>query len=94
MDSLRQDILCNADDTPRYTTSTLVPESGIGQVRQCRSWEGLQGWAQRYNACYRFINQTASGFPNVLRYRFCPDGSPYKAEVERVFKGFEAREER
>jgi hypothetical protein len=33
MEALRQDIICNADDTPRYTTSSLVPESGVGQLR-------------------------------------------------------------
>ncbi|KAL8760670.1 MAG: hypothetical protein Q9184_003155 [Pyrenodesmia sp. 2 TL-2023] len=36
-DALRQDIMCQADDTPRYTTTTDDPESGVGQVRQCRS---------------------------------------------------------
>ena len=85
MDSLRQDILCNADDTPRYTTITKVPESGIGQTRQCRDWGSLERWARQYNACYRYINQTAVGFPNVQRFRFCPQGSPYAEEVDRVF---------
>ena len=85
MESLRQDILCHADDTPRYTTNTTVPESGVGQVRQCRSWEGLESWARKYNACYRFVNQTATGFPNVLRFRFCPEGSQYKEKVDELF---------
>jgi len=89
MESLRQDILCNADDTPRYTTADAVPESGVGQLRQCRDWGKLESWAREYNACYRFINQTATGFPNVLRYTFCPPGSADTVEVKRVMGGIE-----
>lgn len=87
MEALRQDIICNADDTPRYTTADQVPESGVGQVRMCRDWDRLEAWAHQYNACYRFINQTASGFPNVLRYTFCPQDSPDIPEVERIMGG-------
>ena len=87
MEALRQDIMCNADDTPRYTTSDAVPESGVGQIRQCRDWGKLERWARQYNACYHFINQTATGFPNVLRYTFCPPGSPDVAGVKRVMGG-------
>ena len=87
MESLRQDILCNADDTPRYTTNDEVPESGVGQVRMCRNWGQLEDWGRQHNACYHFINQTATGFPNVLRYTYCPPGSPDAAEVKRVMGG-------
>ncbi|KAF2661089.1 hypothetical protein K491DRAFT_754275 [Lophiostoma macrostomum CBS 122681] len=86
-ESLRQDILCNADDTPRYTTADLVPESGVGQIRQCRDWSRLESWAEKHNACYHFINQTATGFPNVLRYTFCPSDSADTNEVKRVMGG-------
>lgn len=84
-DTLRQDILCNADDTPRYSTETRVPETGVGQVRMCRSWDRLEEWAARYNACYKFVNQTAGDFPVVQRFVYCPRGSPFKEEVEKVF---------
>ena len=87
LNELRQEVLCNADDTPRYTTSDDRPESGMGQTRMCRNWDSLEKWADQYNACYRYVNQTASyeDFPQIERFIWCPKGSPYKAEVEKVF---------
>ena len=85
VDTLRQDIICNADDTPRYSTESRVPETGMGQIRMCRSWDKLEQWARQYNACYKFVNQTARDFPIVQRFVYCPKGSPYRKEVEKVF---------
>ena len=85
VDALRQDIICNADDTPRYSTASKAPESGRGQVRLCRSWDQLEAWARRYNSCYRYVNQTAEALPEIQRFVYCPRGSPYREEVERVF---------
>ena len=87
VDALRQDAICNADDTPRYSTSDAVPESGVGQYRQCRSWDKLEVWAKQYNACYRYVNQTATveELPQIERFVYCPEGSPYIKEVEKVF---------
>ncbi|APA08408.1 predicted protein [Sclerotinia sclerotiorum 1980 UF-70] len=87
VDQLRQEALCNADDTPRYSTSDNIPVSGMGQVRMCRSWEKLEQWAKQYNSCYRYVNQTASykDFPQIERFIWCPEGSPYAAAVEEVF---------
>ena len=85
MEALRQDIICNADDTPRYTTISKEPESGVGQARMCRDWGKLERWARGYNSCFSFVNQTASGFPQVLRYTYCPEGSPYIDTVRETF---------
>ena len=93
MDALRQDIHCNADDMPRYTTITKDPESGIGQARMCRDWSQLQRWARGYNACYKFVNQTATGFPQVLRFTYCPEGSPYIDKIREAFGKAGKREE-
>lgn len=92
-DVLRQDILCNADDTPRYSTASAAPESGVGQVRRCRSWAELERWARRYNACFRYVNQTLESLPEVQRFLYCPQGSPYAAEVEKVFGAVPAYED-
>ncbi|KAI4193267.1 MAG: hypothetical protein LQ346_003962, partial [Caloplaca aetnensis] len=46
LDVLRDDVICHADDTPRYTTTTQHPESGMGQIRQCRDWSKLAEWAE------------------------------------------------
>ena len=93
VDALRQDIICNADDTPRYSTATRSPESGVGQVRQCRSWEKLERWARGHNACYKYVNQTVEDLPEVQRFIYCPQGSPYRKEVEKVFGKVPAYEE-
>ena len=58
IDALRQDIVYNANDS----TATRSPESGMGQVRQCRSWEKLERWARRHNACYSI---------STRRWRIC-----------------------
>jgi len=87
LDALRRDVICNADDTPRFTTDDDVPETGHNQPRKCRSWDKLEQWAAQYNACYRYINETLtpSEFPQIQRFVWCREGSPYKAEVEKYF---------
>lgn len=87
LDALRQDVICDADDTPRYTTSTDDKRTGEGQVRQCRDWSKLETWAQSQTACFRYINETDDLFPNIERFRFCPAGSPYRqaAEIDDPF---------
>lgn len=52
MSSLRQDVLCAADDTPRYG-GFARGKSGIGQRRMCRDWKELEHWASTHTACYR-----------------------------------------
>ncbi|KAF2192971.1 hypothetical protein K469DRAFT_714992 [Zopfia rhizophila CBS 207.26] len=42
LDSLRQSVMCRADDTLLYTEDGNV--FGDGQVRRCRDWKGLQEW--------------------------------------------------
>ncbi|KAL8900182.1 MAG: hypothetical protein Q9207_005818 [Kuettlingeria erythrocarpa] len=85
LDALRQDIMCHADDTPRYTTMTNDPESGVGQVRQCRSWEQLQRWSAERTACFRYIHE-GERIHEIERYKFCPPGSPYLPKVRGYFK--------
>lgn len=87
LDALRRDVLCNADDTPRLTSNNSIPETGHGQSRTCRSWDKLNDWAKQYNSCYRYINetQTPDEFPQIQRFVWCPEGSPYKEEVAKYF---------
>jgi hypothetical protein len=87
VDQMRQEAICNADDTPRFSTDDMVPVTGLHQNRMCRSWDKLEAWAKEYTACYRYINQTASysEVPQVERFVWCPEGSPYQKEVEKVF---------
>jgi len=86
LDAFRQDIICNADDTPRYTglrksTSMENPSSGIGQVRMCRDWGKLERWAREHSACYKYQRgaTTPEGIPADL-FKHCPDGKkPWEA---------------
>ncbi|KAI4244324.1 MAG: hypothetical protein L6R40_003050 [Gallowayella cf. fulva] len=85
LDALRQDVLCYADDTPRYTGFQPAGRSGTGQTRQCRDWNKLEAWAQTHTACWRYINPHDPDFDLLQRHRFCPEGSPYIAKLKDFF---------
>lgn len=85
LDSLRGDILCQADDTPRYTTRTKVPESGVGQLRQCKDWAALEKWAAERTACYRYISHKAGSINQFELFKYCPKDSPYWPELRKHF---------
>ena len=85
LDQLRQDIVCNADDTPRVTTDSVEPGTAVGQVRSCRDWTELEQWAKQYNSCFKYVNQTSRDLEELQRYIYCPRGSPYRSEIEKVF---------
>ena len=81
LDAIRQDIICNADDTPRYTGFVNgPPSSGLGQIHMCRDWERLEQWAQEHSACYRYAPvETPEGIP-LESFKHCRDGSrPWEA---------------
>lgn len=79
LEAFRQDIICNADDTPRYTGISKIPTkgptSGLGQVKMCRDWQQLQTWAREHSACYKY-DPTSSDVHHVdlSRFKYCPDG--------------------
>ncbi|KFG85751.1 hypothetical protein MANI_114555 [Metarhizium anisopliae] len=82
---LREDVICAADDTPRYTgrlhaqENETVVESGIGQVRMCRDWNKLRQHAIDNSACY--YRPGDHYMPLLDRYKRCPDGSePWEKE--------------
>ena len=77
MDHLLQNILCDADDTPMYTTKTEKKDAGLHQTRLCRSWDKLNRWAKIQTSCYVFINETQGVDTSFNRYKWCPKGSPY-----------------
>lgn len=85
LDALRRDVLCNADDIPRYTTPDPSPETGNGQPRMCRSWDKMHDCAKQHNACHRYIHEQSSNYPEVQRFVWCPEGSPYRKEVDKYF---------
>ena len=78
LDALRQDIICHADDTPRYTTQDSTLISGLGQGRKCRDWKKLQAWASERIACQEEENR----FRGVEGFDICPSGSEYEYSSE------------
>ncbi|KAF3388054.1 hypothetical protein DPV78_012031 [Talaromyces pinophilus] len=83
---LRDEIMCDADDTPRYTGFQPNRKSGLGQVRMCRDWTQLEKWADENSACWRHIGDSFGEDVRELdRYRFCPEGSPYKEMSETLW---------
>ncbi|KAI9815252.1 MAG: hypothetical protein M1827_002732 [Pycnora praestabilis] len=87
LDALRQDVICYADDTPRYTGFQPSGRSGTGQIRQCKSWRRLEAWAQQHSACWRYIQPHNHTFNSLERHKFCPKGSPYISRVNEIFGG-------
>ncbi|RYO87810.1 hypothetical protein DL764_008804 [Monosporascus ibericus] len=72
LDQLRQDVVCNADDTPRYAGFQDPPGTGAGQVRMCRDWEALERWAREHTACFKHQDEVPG--PMIERFKSCPDG--------------------
>jgi hypothetical protein len=88
LESLLQDVLCFADDTPRYTSEDHPGRPGDGQQRVCRDWKKLENFAMEHTACWRDINPNEN-IDTLLRFRYCPAGSPYLERIHKIFGDFE-----
>ena len=49
------------------------------QTRMCKSWDKLEDWARGHTACFRDIGREVEGFPEIEKYKFCPDGYIFSA---------------
>lgn len=73
--------MCNADDTPMYTgrlhneTHAMHPKAGIGSMKMCRDWNKLQAFARKHSACWARVGIDDLTFPEIERYKYCPDGA-------------------
>ncbi|KAJ6035867.1 hypothetical protein N7540_000146 [Penicillium herquei] len=75
LDQLRQDVVCNADDTPRYAgtpSPDRPPGTGAGQIRMCKDWAQLERWARKRTACFKHEDEVPGRM--IDRFKFCPDG--------------------
>ncbi|KAI9648978.1 hypothetical protein NHQ30_001544 [Ciborinia camelliae] len=90
LDTLRQDVICFADDTPRYTSELHPGQSGTGQTRQCRDWDALEAWSLEHTSCWRDIQPNNSEIDTLIRFKFCPPGSPYLEQIHAVFGDFDS----
>ena len=85
MDHLLQNILCDADDTPMYTSSDRSRSTGLGQQRMCRSWKKLVDWAGTQTACFGFINETQGLYDVAYRFRYCPKDNRLLGKMRQYF---------
>lgn len=85
LDSLRQDVMCYADDTP--IPAVTVQRVGRGQFRQCRSWDKLRAWATTpdLDACHRF-DDYGEATNKMELFAFCPHNSPYRQAMSSYFE--------
>lgn len=80
IDALREEVVCNIDDTPRYTgllnanAKTARPMAGLDQHRMCYDWSKLEDFVIANSACWKNINESVVDFPVIERYKFCPNG--------------------
>lgn len=86
------DIKCYADDTPLATQRDYPGRPGWGQKRQCRDWNKLDAFAKQNPGCWRDIGRHDKELDPLLRYRYCPKGSPYETWVHAVFGDFDENE--
>ena len=86
LDSLRQDIMCRADDTPM--PGIVGGHLGDGQILLCRDWDKLIAWtqAQPRQACYRTLDDYKTVYHPLERHAFCPKDSPYYDVQNAYFK--------
>ncbi|KAL4766805.1 hypothetical protein BDW60DRAFT_212590 [Aspergillus nidulans var. acristatus] len=87
LDTLRRQVLCDADDTPRATDRRLEVVSGVGQHRVCRDWGQLESWAKAHTACYKRPEKPEDEV-GLMRFMHCPEGSGYVVD-----KGYVPEEE-
>ncbi|PYI24195.1 hypothetical protein BO99DRAFT_428464 [Aspergillus violaceofuscus CBS 115571] len=87
LDTLRQDLMCRADDTPMPSLQ-LVNGAGEGQIRQCKDFEKLVAWTKHpdRDACYRRLSDYRPPSRSIDRYAFCAPDSEYFATMTRYFE--------
>jgi len=71
LDQLRQDIMCNSDDTPRWAHYDGTPGTGEGQVKMCKDWDALADWSLKHTACFEHKDEFREPMKN--RFKTCHD---------------------
>ena len=85
LDALRQDTMCQGDDTPMPT----IKDNGIGdgQIVQCRDLNALQNWIYNpeRNACFKTLDEYKTVKHSLEEFAFCGESSPYYAKMTAYF---------
>ncbi|KAG8156765.1 hypothetical protein KVR01_013370 [Diaporthe batatas] len=83
LDNLRQDIICAADDSPRYLTNN-GSHSGESQVRFCRDFGKLNDWARERDACFRQQHDLADVMEPIEKFTYCKTEENRKKYLDQV----------
>ena len=78
-DTLRQHIMCMADDTLLYSRGHR--DTGMNQTRMCRDWDALRRWATEHTACYHDL-EPQEGNRRWGRCDGGEDGLPVRSLLE------------
>ena len=86
VDTLRQDVMCLADDMPMPTIDA-IHHIGEGQTRQCRDWDKLIAWTQdpQRHACFRMLSDYRKVPHSLEQFAYCDKESPYFPIAEEYF---------
>ncbi|PYH43483.1 uncharacterized protein BP01DRAFT_300688, partial [Aspergillus saccharolyticus JOP 1030-1] len=89
LDTLRQDLMCHADDTPMPSLQ-LVNGAGEGQIRQCKDFDKLVAWTKHpdRDACYKRLSDDRPPLRSIDRYAFCPADSEHLETMSRYFEKY------
>ncbi|GAP91495.1 hypothetical protein SAMD00023353_3100990 [Rosellinia necatrix] len=89
LDTLRVEVMCAADDTPRYVPLNDAAPGGFrpgdGQPRKCRDWGRVQRFVEAHDPCYRYLNPGDDKTSNLERFKFCPEASGYLPKIRKYF---------
>ena len=70
-ESLRQQFICDADDTLRASGGRH------DETRMCRNWETHDAWLKNHTSCYKHLEDRLPGSHDIEEFKFCPPGSGY-----------------
>ncbi|KAJ5239324.1 MFS multidrug transporter [Penicillium chermesinum] len=87
LDTLRQDLMCKADDTPMPSLE-LLNGGGENQNMHCKNFDKLVEWTQapERNACYKRLTDYKTIVHSIERYAFCPRDSEHYDTMDQYFK--------
>jgi hypothetical protein len=89
LDTLRQDLMCLADDTPMPTINQRH-HIGNGQVRKCRNWEKLIEWTQEpeRQSCFRMLDDYRRVPRTLEQFAYCEKTSKYYPIAQKYFEEY------
>jgi hypothetical protein len=87
LDTLRQDLICAADDTP-MPTGNEARAIGDEQPMMCKNFDRLVEWiyVPERNACHHSLDDYRSIAHSIERYAFCEPGSENYNRMKEYFE--------